>query len=222
MMLDPNYAMGHAVMADLLNLRIGQGWSHDVAADAQAVDRMAHAAIESDPYNARALAIQGHNRSYLHRDYEMAKELFDRAQDVAPNDASVWMWSACTYAYVGEGQEAVRRAERALRLSPKDTFLFRYHATLCLAHYTAGSFENAAYWGRLGIREAPAYTSNIRFTIASLIALAQLDEARELGTTILAVQPNFRAFDVIEGHPYQDVASRRRIAQALIEAGLPD
>ncbi len=222
MMLDPNFAMARAVMADLLNLRIGQGWSHDVAADAQAVDRMTHAAIESDPYNARALAIQGHNRSYLHRDYEMARGLFDRAQDVAPNDASVWMWSACTYAYVGEGQDAVRRAERALRLSPKDPFLFRYHATLCLAHYTAGSFENAAYWGRLGIREAPAYTSNIRFTIASLIALGHLDEARELGNTLLAVQPNFRTCDVIEGHPYQDVASRRRIAQALIEAGLPD
>jgi adenylate cyclase len=220
--LDPAYAAAHALMADLLNLRVGQGWSLDIAADAQAVDLMAQQAISSDPFNAKALAIYGHNRSYLYRDYDTAVKLFDRTLEAAPNDANGWMWSASTYAYIGDGPGAVMRAERALRLSPKDPFLFRYYTSLCLAHYTNGSFEEAVHWGRLGLQEFPNYTANLRFTTAALVELGRVDEARDMARPVMAVQPEFRVQDVIDRHPYRDLDRRMRIAQALIKAGLPE
>ena len=221
-LLDPHYAMAHAVMADLLNLRIGQGWSHHVMADAQAVDRLARTAIESDPYNAKALAIQGHNRSYMFRDYDAALILFDRTTEAAPNDATGWMWSACTYAYIGDGKSAVARAERALRLSPRDTFLFRFHTSLCLAHYTNGTYEEAVYWGRLGIQDAPQYTANLRFTAAALVELGGLDEARDLVRQAVSVQPEYGRREIIQRQAYRDPERRRKFAEQLIAAGLPE
>ena len=220
--LDPHYAAASVVMADLLNLRIGQGWSVDPATDAQDVDRMARAAISADPYNARALAIYGHNRSYMFRDYDAALTLFDRTTDAAPNDATGWMWSASTYAYIGDGAGAVARADRALRLSPRDPFLFRYHASLCLAHYTNGTYEEAIHWGRLGIQDAPQYTANLRFTAAALVGLGRLEEARDLMKQAVSMQPGHRARDVVERHPYRDLDRRMKIAAALVTAGLPE
>jgi adenylate cyclase len=219
--LEPAYSAAHALMADLVTLRVGQGWSQDIAADALTADRMAQAAISSDPDNARALAIYGHNRSFLYRDYDTAVQLFDRALTAAPNDADAWMWSVSTYAYIGEGGESVARAERALRLSPRDAFLARYYCSLSLAHYTNANYEEAVHWGRLAAGESPHYTANLRFTAAALVELGRISEAKELVNAVMHVQPEFRAQYVIDRHPYRDPDRRMRIANALIKAGLP-
>jgi adenylate cyclase len=220
--LESDYSAAHALMADLVTLRVGQGWSEDIAADARTSDRMAHAAITSDPYNTRALAIYAHNRSFLYRDYDTAVRLFDRALETAPNDANAWMWSTCTQAYIGDGPGSVARAERALRLSPRDALLFRYYSSLCLAHYTNGSYEEAAHWGRLAAHESPNYTANLRFTSAALVELGHVNEARELVGLVMRVQPEFRAQHVIDRHPYRDLDRRVKIARALITAGLQE
>jgi adenylate cyclase len=219
--LDPWYASAHASLADWYNLRIGQGWSSAPSDDAMTADQVALTAIENDPTNARALALRGHNRAFLYRDYLSAQRLFEQALDAAPNDATAWMWSACTFAYVGDGEEAVRRAERALRLSPVDPFSFRTYSTLCLSHYTAGSYEQAAHWGQLAIQRSPYYTSNLRFTAAALMKLGRVEQAHSLAQQIKDIQPDYRVSAAIERHPYRDWKRRNEIADALIAAGLP-
>ena len=105
--MDPSYSTAHAMLADWFALRVGQGWSPSPEADSIASDRAARDAIAWDSLNARALSLHANTRSFLHRDYEGAIKLLDRAIDIAPNDASSWMWSAGTYAYVDRGAEAV-------------------------------------------------------------------------------------------------------------------
>jgi class 3 adenylate cyclase/TolB-like protein len=219
--LDPWYAAAHASLADWYNLRIGQGWSSAPNDDALTADQVALTAIENDPTNARALALRGHNRAFLYRDYLSARRLFEQALDAAPNDAAAWMWSACTSAYVGDGQEAVRRAERALRLSPLDPFGFRIYSTLCLSYYTAGSYEDAAHWGELAMQRSPYYTSNLRFTAAALVKLGRVERAHSVAQQIKDIQPDYRVSAAIERHPYRDQERRSEIANALIAAGLP-
>ncbi len=220
--LDSRYAGAHALLADWMNLRIGQGWSPAPVADAQTADRAALTAITEDPHNARALSIHAHNKSFLYRDYTAALGLFDRALEEAPNDATSWMWSASTLAYVGDGADAIRRSERALRLSPRDPFVFRFYASLCLSHYTAGGFEEAVHWGRRAAEQCPQYTSNLRFMAASLVAVGQAEEAKIIGRQILAVQPDFRISALLVSHPYRDEERRRQIGAHLTGAGLPE
>ena len=220
--LDPRYAAAHALLADWYALRIGQGWSMKPQADVHSSDAAAQQAIEYDGLNARALALHAHTRSFLHRDYDSAITLFDRMSSIAPNDANGWMWSSCTHAYIGDGTEAVKRAEKALRLSPKDSFIFRYYSSLCLAHYTAGSYDEASHWGEMAVRESPTYTSNLRFTIAALTASGKTAQAHHLGRRLLDLQPDFRIGPLREHHPYRDADRRNEIAGHLRSAGLSE
>jgi TolB-like protein/Flp pilus assembly protein TadD len=218
---DAGFAPAHALLADWHSLRVGQGWSPDATVDTMACDAAALRAIACNRRSARALAIHAHTQSYLHRNYDIALGLFDRALDASPNDAAVWMWSASTYAYIGEGREAVRRGECALSLSPRDPFIFRFHSTLCLAHYTAGNYDEAARWGLLSAHTGPSYTSNLRFTAAALVAAGRAREAAQLARRVTELQPGFSVAVMLAGHPYRDADRRHRIARELLEAGLP-
>jgi adenylate cyclase len=219
---EPRYSVAHALYAEWLSLRIGQGWSPDPRHDAKQGDDAAHAALATDHQNARALALVGRNRSFVFRDYAGAEAIFQRALDVAPNESSTWMWGACTLAYVGDAPAALQRAERALELSPHDAHAFRYFGALCLSHYTAGQYEEAVYWGQRAIADNPHYTSNLRFTTAALCALGRDDAARRLGAEIMRIEPGFRLSTLREQHPYQDPGRRARIAEHLRAAGLPE
>ena len=220
--LDPGYAPAHAQVADWYALLIGQGWSSGSANDIEACDIAARGAIERDTLNAKALSLHAHIRSFLHRDYASARNLFDVALDAAPNDASTWMWSACTYAYINDATEAVRRAETAHRLSPLDPLAFRYLSTLCIAKYTAGEFEEAVSWGEKALIANPSYTANLRFTIASLVETGEMDRAHEMVAQLMEIQPDFRIGPMRQNHPFRDQDQRDALAHRLWIAGLPE
>src|SRR5213078_3601056 len=99
-------------------------------------------ALERDPFDARALALCGHVRAFLSRDYEGAFALFDRALAASPNSSEAWVWSSPAYSYVGDAAEARRRAEQAIRLSPFDPDIFFTHCALGFAAYTEGDYEH--------------------------------------------------------------------------------
>lgn len=117
---DPGYAEAYALMAEWHGLRIAQNISGSIADDEAEADRLSQRALSLDSNNLRALIRYGHRRSLLHRDYSAALALFDRALDSAPNAAHAWLWSSLTFSYLGDAEEALTRAERALRLSPRD------------------------------------------------------------------------------------------------------
>ncbi len=219
--LDPDYPSAHVLAAEWHTLRIGQGWSPDPAADVRAADSYAIAAILRDGANARALALHGHSRSFLLRDYDTALLLFDQALEAAPNDAVAWGWSSPTHSFIGDGAAAIARAEKALKLSPSDPLGFRYQHFLCLGHYAAGNLEEAVHWGTRAARAQPRYTANLRYTAAALAGLGRVAQAREIGRRVLAEEPDFRVGPLIARHPFRDPARRARIGEQLLAAGLP-
>lgn len=219
--LDPAYAAPYALSALWYSIRVGQGWTENRAEDFAAVNQLASAAMERDPFDARALALCGHVKAFLFRDYEMALSLFQRATAASPNSSDAWLWSSPTHAYVGEGAEAARRAERALRLSPLDPHIFLNHTALTLAHYTSGDFDGAVTWGRAATGENPRYTAALRLLAASLAASGRIDEARAVGQLLLAQEPTFHVDAFCQTHPYKDPGRRERLASDLRAAGLP-
>ncbi|MBR0673883.1 winged helix-turn-helix domain-containing protein [Neoroseomonas soli] len=218
---DPGFTAIHAAIADWHSLRVGQGWSPDRAADTEALEAAVEAALARDAANARALALLGHNHTILRRRYEEAVALFDRALAAAPNDAETWMWTSPTYAWMGEGEEAVRRAERAIALSPDDPLIFRYEHFLSIAHYASERHEEAAEWGLRSLRSNPNYTSNLRVTAAALAALGRHKEAYPLARRVMELEPGFRVAPMIARQAFRDDAARDRYGRRLVEAGLP-
>lgn len=220
--LDPAYATPYALSANWYSIRVGQGWSEDLVRDYQEVTRLGTAALERDPFDARALALCGHVRAFLFRDYEPAFALFDRALAASPNSSEAWLWSSPAFSYVGEADEARRRAEQAIRLSPFDPHLFIRHTALALALYTGGDFEDAATWGRRAMSQNPRYTAMLRIFIASLVAAGHIDEARGVANVLLEYEPTFRVESFCRTYAYKDPVRRETLATHLRSAGLPD
>ena len=220
--LEPGYATPYALTANWYSIRIGQGWSVSLSEDVAAVNRLATAALERDPFDTLALALCGHVRSFLLRDFEGAIVLFQRALTGSPNSAEAWLWSSPTYSYIGEGAEAARRAEQSLRLSPFDSHVFLNHTALALAHYTSGDFDSAVTAGRKATAENPRYTAALRIFAASLVGASHIEEARGVARTLLEHEPTFRVEAFCRAHPYKDPARREVLASHLRSAGLPE
>ena len=219
--LDPRYAAPYAYSALWHAVRIGQGWSPDVIADQAAVTDLAAAALERDRLDASSLALCGHFRSILFRDFRGAFALFDRAIAAGPNCAMAWTRSSPTYSYVGDWKEGQRRAETGLRLSPLDRHVFYTYTALCLAAYTGEDYDEAIEWGHKAMSENPNFTANLRLLCASLAASGRIDEARQVADRLLGAGPDFRVERFTASYAYKEPAQRERLAAHLRAAGLP-
>jgi len=220
--VDDSYATPYALTALWHSIRVNQGWSSDQRQDFAAVDRFAAAALERDPLNVWALSLSGHLRALLFRDFEGAISLFDRAIYASPNSPFAWARSSPTFCYLGDGAEAQRRAEEAIRLSPFDPQIFFTHTALGHAAYVQGNYQNAVVWGRQARAENPRYTANLRLFVASLAASGALEEARDIGGVLLQLDPDFHVRKFSESYAYRDPERRAKLAQHLLLAGLPE
>jgi adenylate cyclase len=106
-------------------------------------------------------------------------------------------------------------------LSPCDPHLFITHATLALASYTSGEFEDAASWGRKAMSANPRYTAVLRLLAASLAAAGQIDEARTVAGVLIGQEPTFQVEAYCRSYAYKDPARRETLARHFRAAGLP-
>jgi hypothetical protein len=75
---------------------------------------------------------------------------------------------------MGETQDAIRRINRAVELSPRDRNAHDYYSTLCVAHYVGGDYATAAHWGLKAIAEPAHLRAGLRWTAGSLAAAGDL------------------------------------------------
>jgi adenylate cyclase len=218
---DDNYATAYAYAALWQVHNINQGWTTNIDADSVDAARLAAAAADRDPADGFALAIYGHTKAVLFRDYSGAMQLFDRAVEAAPGNAMVWTLSSGVYSYTGQSTSAIERAERGLRLSPVDTQSFFYLLFLTLAHYVNGTYDESIIWGRKSMALNPRLCSNLRWLIASHVALGRQEEARYFARAMLDVSPGFRLSEYAKWSPLRPDL-RKELLSRLQAAGLPE
>lgn len=220
--LEPGYAAAYTYLAMWHMLNIGQGYSGDENRESAEMLRAANNALARDPADAHALALLGHCKAWLYRDYEAAVDLFEQAYVVSPNSAFVWGWSSPICSYLGDGATGVARAERALRLCPIGPHSYFYRAVLALGHYTLGRYAEAARWSRRSMAVYPQYEANLRFLAASLAAGGRVQEARRVARSLLELRPDFSVGRFAARYAYRDPHRNALLAEHLRLAGLPD
>jgi adenylate cyclase len=218
---DDSYATAYAYAALWEVHNINQGWTTDIGGDSREALRLAAAAVERDPTDGFALAIYGHAKAVLFRDYDGAIDLFDRALNAAPGNAMAWTLSSGVYSYTGQRKAAIERAEMGMRLSPVDTQSFFYLLFLALAHYVNGTYEESIIWARKSTGLNPRLCSNLRWLIASLVAIRHLDEARHYAQALLEVSPGFCLSGYAKWCPLKEDL-RNELLSRLHAAGLPE
>lgn len=220
---DPGYGEAYALAAEWHGIMAGERWSADPAGEIEAVARLTSKALSFDNCNVRALVSYGHRRTMSYRDHEGAMKSFQHALDVAPCSAHAWAMSSYCFAFAGDGPEAVRRAKRALELSPFDREAGKFFNALCVAYYTVGNYEMAADCGRRSLAEQSSWRGTGAYTAASLAAIGRLREAREVAAETGTRSPGRRRIqDIVANHPYRDYQRRMLYGEHLRAAGFSD
>lgn len=221
MSIDPGYAPSFSYTAWWHSYRIGQEWSRDFPMDASEAIRLADNALKLDPSDALALAVNGHEQSYLRKNYVAALDCFDQALEACPNLATAWTLKAVTLCFMGDGPGALDAANRGLRLSPVDQQVFFAEHILAQAHYINGDFDEAVAWSERAERHNARLTSNLRTLIASLVASGRVVEAREAARRHGVLSPHFSLAAWASRTPMVARVLQPRL-EMLRKAGLPD
>ncbi|WP_158742233.1 BTAD domain-containing putative transcriptional regulator [Acidisphaera sp. L21] len=218
--LDPDYAPAHVSLAYHLNFRVGQGWASDVAKAVADAGRHASRAIALDPASARAFAVAGHVRAFMDKRPREALELHARALSLNPNLPMAWGFSAATYTYLGELDEAARRFARYKRLSPNDPNTFLFDAAMTLMELQRRDYDAAIQCGRRTCELNPNFVSGFRHYLCALGHAGLTEEATRMRSRLLALDPTTTVATAVWAVPLQH-GDKDHYAAGLLLAGLP-
>jgi tetratricopeptide (TPR) repeat protein len=127
--------------------------------------------------------------------------------------------------FLGRGGETQAHIEQALRLSPRDTYVYIWTMFVGLAKFWLGADAEAIVWLRRSL-EANRNIPNTHFYLAAVLAhVGELDEARALAQAGLALNPSFSIgryrTNNSSDHPVY-LAGRERVYEGMRMAGVPE
>ena len=215
--IDPNYAQGHAHLAD----NFSESHWIDVyrAGSAEAgLDRALESAVKAvtlDDSDAVCHCALGMIYLYT-KSFDLARLQLDRAIELNPNDPDLVVHRGALETYSGQPQAALDLFDRAERLNPRPPNWYRHHRGMAL--YGLGQYaEASAAFERMIVR--PKYV--VRYLAASYAQSGRPAEARATAAAALNMEPGFnlRRYAVVE--PYKSSADLDHMMAGMRNAGLP-
>ena len=219
--MEPLYVAPRAWLAHWYVRRVGQGWSTDRARDSLDANRYAESALELDDKDPWALSVYGLVCAYLNKDLETAIARYDRALTINPSASSAWVWSTSAHAWLGSGEEAIRRAPMAIQLSPLDPNMYSFTSIAGTAHAVAGQYDKAIEFCRRSLRENRMFASTHRVLAISLALSGQVEEARAAARQLMALEPTLTVSGFAQRYPGSGTAHAKLFCDALALAGVP-
>ncbi|CAH2600239.1 TPR_REGION domain-containing protein [Rhodovastum atsumiense] len=220
--LEPDYAAASAWFAFWHIFLYGQGWTNDPAAVMAEAGRLANRAITLDPQDARALAIAGHVRAFLHKRLREALSLHERALTVNPNLVMAWALSAAAFAFLGDLDTATTRMERYKKLSPYDPHAFFYDTIFILIALLRHDHEEAVTRGREVSEMNPAFSAPCKPYLAALGHLGRVEEAALVRERLLAIEPEFTIARFVASSPFDRIEDCEHYVAGLRLAGVAE
>jgi tetratricopeptide (TPR) repeat protein len=237
---DPSYSTceqalqidsGNVRALSLLSFKFSQRVATFASADRQAdlrrADELASSAIKIDPDYSLAQTAKGDVLQLAGR-YREAIDTYQRALMLAPSNFHAYIGIALAYARLGEPEQAIASADKAMRLNPHDPF----SAALCFAKAIAfgvlQDYEEALVWVQRA--EAAATDNPIKGLVpAGLLALVGREsDARAMMQHYLSNEnAPFRTIaqwqhaQVRADNP-RLLAWRQKFMEGLRKAGLPE
>jgi tetratricopeptide (TPR) repeat protein len=92
---------------------------------------------------------------------------------------------------MGKFELARERAERAILLSPFDSYNFRSHQALTLTHFSRLRYKDAVDAARKILDYNPGYSAGYAYLAAALLRNGQSAEAKSAARDVLALEPTF-------------------------------
>jgi TolB-like protein/tetratricopeptide (TPR) repeat protein len=220
--LDPGFAAAYGMAAWCFVMRKGNRWVIDRASDVAEAARLCRLAVDLGADDAVALAAAGYALAFVVHDLDNGSAHIDRAIALNPNFATALVSSSWTKDFLGEPDEAIKRATSAMRLSPLDPFSYRALGAIGLAHFIAGRYDDASVWGEKSLQLRPHYLPAICYLAAAKELAGGHAEAQKVVAHLREVDPAMRVSDVKDWMPIRRADDVVRYEDGLRRAGLPE
>ena len=201
--LDPDFAAAHAWLAYWGVMAVGQGWADDAHAVISMAGVAAERAVSLDPLDARALAIAGHVKAYMFHDLKSATSFHARAVELNPNLPIAWTMSALSKIYTGDHAAALRCAQMAQSLSPRDPHIFFVEHALVIAHFFRRELEEADALSEMVLERQPLHASALRVRLTILGHLGRQEECATHLKRLLDIEPNTTLVSILGRPPFR-------------------
>ncbi len=202
-------------------LAVVQGWTDSPRREAAEALECTRHALDLDPRNVPALVAEGFVLNNLMRKLEDAERRYDLALVESPNDAAGRLLRGVLYAFRGQGAEAMRETERALRLAPLDPHRHFYQSLAASACIAAESYGRALDLANSSLRMNRAHTTTLRVKAVAQMRLGQRADARETVKELMRIQPGLTVSGWLSTAPSAEFEVGRRFAETMLEAGVP-
>ena len=166
--------------------------------------------------------MDGLAHTHFTKRFDTAQERYEAALLENPNDSLAWLLKGTMHAFKGEGVQAVRGTQRALRLSPLDPHRWYYDSLAATAHLAAHQFERALSAAQRSFRANRTHTSTLRAMAIAQWQLGYPVEAQKTVQDLLQLEPNLTIERWKGRSPSASYSIGEEWAEVLRKAGVPD
>jgi TolB-like protein/Flp pilus assembly protein TadD len=220
--LDPNFPSPYVGLAYTYNVAATRDWSDSPRRSLAKADELAQKAIALDDSLDMAHALVG--RLYcFKRQYEKAISEGERAITLGPNNSSNMVTLATTLMRSGKAEDAVKWAEKAVRINPKPPLL--YMTILGYAYGDAGRYEDAIKTYKKVVKQNPNFDLVPVYLPAVYMLAGHEDEARAAIEELLKKDSKWSIESVkasFKKRLYKSENIYAYVIEGLRKAGLPE
>jgi adenylate cyclase len=198
-------------------------WAHGVIAGLPVPFHSLRAAISSGTDDAAALAIAAIGILHLDHDGQTALSAIARALSLNGSSATALYFGAHIHAVSGDSLTAEDYANRALRLSPFDSFGFMAHWALGIARLREERYAEAATCLAKAVQLNPRFSALYAFQATVLALAGRIEAAQSAARRLLELEPGFRTQPLVATYgAYALPGIVERFATGARQAGLPE
>jgi TolB-like protein/Tfp pilus assembly protein PilF len=224
--VDPNDVRALSILAERYATRVTGMQSVDRDADAQRAENLAARALAADPNSYHAHHAKARTLIAQKRADEAMIEA-EHSLRLNPGYIPAYLDLCQANLMLGLPQKTIKNADKAMRLSPPDPYLYVFYAQEALGHIMLGQDQPAVDCLRRAVANNPEFPTPLAYLAAILALTGAVAEAREALKRYLSL-PRATTRTIagwkkmgISDHPAY-LALRARINEGLEKAGLPE
>ncbi|RZL93700.1 MAG: adenylate/guanylate cyclase domain-containing protein [Variovorax sp.] len=181
-------------------------------------------ALDNDPANALALAMEGFVYCHLIKDFDKAAVRLDEAVTHNPNEPLAWLFKGMVHAFEAQGPQAQSASERARALSPLDPLAYYYESLSASMAIANGDYDEAIRLANRSLQRNAIHPSTYRALAMAQALSNRMEEARATVERLMRLDPSYSLTRFKRNYPAADRAPEqfRLLVEALRLAGVKD
>jgi TolB-like protein/class 3 adenylate cyclase len=220
--IDQEFSSAYGYIARAHWGRINNGWGSFKDAKTRGYDA-AKRAVETGKDDPVALALGGFGIALHGLRLEDGVAHIERALALNPNFITAWRFGGAAYSMLGEHEKSIQYYERAMQLSPRDTFAFETYVGISSPYFFLGRYDQALYWAERALREKPRSVLALVYKIRALAMDGHRpDELPDLVQQLKSLLPRFTIARGVARLVASRAADRMLYETALRKAGFPE